>query len=412
MNILFVHQNFPGQFPHLSAALAARGHRVLALTDAGNRRPAPEGVTVMRYRKPDEGAVGGPGLHRFHARACARGVSVARAALVLRDRHGFVPDVIVGHPGWGETLFLRDVWPDARLIVYAEFHYASHGLDTDFDAEFQTDTPERRFAITARQALWAQAMAQADAAISPTEWQAATFPPVFRPLITVAHDGIDTDRMAPDPGAALTLSPPDGPPVTLRAGDEVLTFVNRNIEPYRGAHIFLRALPAVLAARPGARVVVPGGDGISYGTPPPGGGGWRAHLLAEAGDRLDLSRVHFPGRIPYADFVRLMQVTRVHAYLTYPFVLSWSLLEAMAAGAHVIASDTGPVREVVTDGVTGDLVGFFDVPGWSAALTAALATPRGFDDRRRAARALVRARYDLARVCLPRLIALVEGAGG
>ena len=411
MNILFVHQNFPGQFPHLAPALAGRGHRVLALTDEHNARPAPSGVQVLRYRAPAEPDRAATGPAHNYARAAARGVHAARAAVSLRDRHGFVPDVVLGHPGWGETLFLRDVWPQARHLAYAEFYYAATGLDAGFDPEFQPDTPERRFGVTARKAHLAQAMLDADAGLAPTRWQAGTFPPELRGKIAVIHDGIDCDRIAPDPGARVTLTPEGAAPVTLGAGDEVLSFVSRNLEPYRGVHVFLRALPAVLAARPRARVVVVGGDGVSYGGAPADGRSWKRLLLDELGDRIDPARVLFVGRIPYADFVALMQVTRVHAYLSYPFVLSWSMLEAMAAGAHVVGSDTPPVREVLDPGKTGDTVGFFDIAGWSGMLTAALAEPARFDNRRAGARALMRERYDLRGVCLPRLLGFVESGG-
>jgi glycosyltransferase involved in cell wall biosynthesis len=404
MKILFVHQNFPGQFLHLAPALAARGHKVLALTDEHNARPSP--VEVLRYRAPthtpDPAALR---LARTYAKAVERGIACARAARSLRDKHGFMPDLIIGHSGWGETLFLRSVWPKARIVIYAEYYYRARGLDSDFDAEFLPENPDRDFAITAEQAHLGHALAQADAAICPTEWQAATFPPVYRPMIHVMHDGIDTARLAPDQGAQVTL--PNAPP--LHAGDEVLTFVNRNLEPYRGYHIFMRALPLVLAARPKAQVVIVGGDGVSYGRPASDGRSWKETFLTEVADRIDPARVHFTGRVPYAIFAALMQVTRVHAYLTYPFVLSWSVLEAMAAGAHIVASDTGPVREVITQGETGDLVGFFDVPGWAARLTGALAHPARHDPQRRAARALVQARYDLHSICLPRQIAFIEG---
>jgi glycosyltransferase involved in cell wall biosynthesis len=198
---------------------------------------------------------------------------------------------------------------------------------------------------------------------------------------------------------------PDG--TRFRTGDEVLTFASRNLEPYRGYHIFLRALPGVLAARPQAHAVIVGGDETSYGRKPPEGQTWKTRFLDEVRDRLDLSRVHFTGRIPHPDFVALMQVTRVHAYLTYPFVLSWSVLEAMACGALVPGSDTAPVREVIEDGVNGRLIPFFDIPAWTAALTTALADPARFAPLRSAARRTVLDRYALTD-CLPRLIRIVE----
>ena len=404
MKILFVHQNFPGQFLHLAPELQRRGHQVLALTDAANTRPST--VPVARYRAPSEPAdPAACRLGRAYTEASDRGVAVARAARALRDRHGFVPDVIFGHSGWGETLFLKTVWPQARLLVYAEFFYQAEGADTGFDPEFETRPDFERAIVTeARRTHLVTALMGADAAISPTQWQASTVPPALRDRVEVVFDGVNTDLVRPDPVATLTL--PDG--TVLRAGDEVLSFVNRNLEPYRGWHIFARALPAVVAARPGARVVIVGGEGTSYGPPPPKGS-WKDVLLQELEGRLDLSRVHFTGKLPYADFLRLMQVTRVHAYLTYPFVLSWSMAEAMAAGAMVVASDTAPVREFLTDGVTGRLVDFFDVPGWSAALTEALADPAALVPLRRAARAHMVATYDLQRHCLPQIVSFVEG---
>lgn len=406
MRILFVHQNFPGQFLHLAPALAARGHQVAALTDEANARPAPEGVTLWRYRSPpappDPAAVR---LGGTFARMTDRALVAARAARQLRSRHGYVPDLIFGHPGWGETLFLREVWPEARLIVYAEFYYASRGLDVGFDPEFGPVTDDRAFGVIARQAHQALAMAQADAAVAPTRFQADTFPACFRDRIAVLHDGIDTDRLRPDPAARFTL--PSGR--VLAPGDEVLTFVNRNLEPYRGAHVFLRSLPAVLAARPQVQVVIVGGDGVSYGAAPPGGGSWRAALTAELGDRLDPDRVHFVGRLPYSAFVALMQVARVHCYLTVPFVLSWSALEAMAAGALLVGSDTAPVAEAVENGRTGRLVPFPDPAALAAALIDSLAHPDRDAPLRAAARARMVRDYDLRRVCLPRLIAFVEG---
>lgn len=401
MRVLFVHQNFPGQFLHLAPALAARGHQVLALTDEGNQRPSP--VPTVRYKAPDAVETTGA-FGRSYSTHAERGYLAARGARALRDRHGFVPDVIVGHTGWGETLFLREIWPGARLLVYAELLYRTRGHDVGFDPEFQVDSDEARMLAVARGAHLLQGLVQADAAISPTRYQADSFPPALRDGITVIHDGIDTDRVCPNPAATLTL--PGGR--ILRAGDEVLSYVSRSLEPYRGFHVFMRALPAVLAARPQAHVVVVGAEGVSYGSAPRDGGSWKARMLAELGDGLDLSRVHFLGRVPYPDYLSLLQLARVHCYLTYPFVLSWSLTEAMAAGGHVVASDTEPVRELIRDGENGRLVPFFDVPALSAALIRGLAGDPEADRLRAAARRTILEGYDLHRHSLPRQIAWVE----
>ncbi|NGM44840.1 glycosyltransferase [Rhodobacter sp. SGA-6-6] len=405
MKILFVHQNFPGQFLHLAPALAARGHDCRALTDAGNTRASP--IPVWRYRhaaeKVDPAATR---LGRNYTTMSDRGVTVARACLQLREREGYVPDVIFGHSGWGETLFLKEVWPEAKLLIYAEFYYRGRGADVGFDREFGPASFDQVMIAQGRTAHLGQALAHADKGVSPTFWQASTYPPALRSMIEVVFDGVNTDALAPDPTASLTL--PDGK--VLRAGDEVLTFVNRNLEPYRGYHIFMRALPQVLAARPDAQVVIIGGDEVSYGAAPKEGS-WKEVFLNEVKDRLDLSRVHFLGKVPYPQFVSALQVSRVHAYLTYPFVLSWSMMEAMAAGCLVVGARVPPVEEVLRDGHNGRLVDFFDVEGWSRVLTECLADPAAQDRLRAQARRTVQERYDLTRVCLPKMVALVEGLG-
>jgi glycosyltransferase involved in cell wall biosynthesis len=406
MKILFVHQNFPGQFLHLAPELAKRGHDCLALTDGGNQRAS--AIPVSKYKheatKVDPAATR---LGRNYTTMSDRGVNVARAALQLRREKGYVPDVIFGHSGWGETLFLKEVWPEAKLIVYAEFYYKGRGADVGFDREFSSGNFDQIMIAQGRAGHLGQALVHADAGLSPTEWQASTYPGSLRGMIKVIHDGVDTTVMAPNPKADFVL--PNGQ--TLRAGDEVLTFVNRNLEPYRGYHIFMRALPAVLAARPDAQVVIVGGDEVSYGSAPKDAKGWKEIFLAEVRDRIDVSRVHFVGKIPYPQFVALMQVSRAHGYLTYPFVLSWSMIEAMAAGCHIVGSNTAPVTEAITDGVNGTLVDFFDVAAWSRALTTALAEPDRFAPLRAAARATALERYDLRGVCLPQMMAYVEGFG-
>ncbi|MGO4908428.1 glycosyltransferase [Pseudorhodobacter sp. W20_MBD10_FR17] len=403
MKILFVHQNFPGQFLYLAPALQARGHDCRALTDATNKRASK--IPVLRYRHevplPDPKATR---LGRNFIQMTDRGVTAARACLQLRDKHGYTPDVIFGHSGWGETLFLKEVWPDAKLIVYAEFYYRGVDRDVGFDVEFSRGGFDAVMTAQSRAAHLGQSLLHADAALAPTKWQASTYPPALQPMIKVIFDGVNTDVMVPNAAASLTL--PNGQ--QLRAGDEVLTFVNRNLEPYRGYHTFMRALPDVMAARADAQVVIVGGDDVSYGAAAPKGQNWKQMFLDEVSDRIDLSRVHFLGKVPYAQFVALMQISRVHAYLTYPFVLSWSMLEAMSAGAYVVGSRSAPVEELIEDGVNGRLVDFFDIKAWSDALTQGLAEPERFMPLRRAARQTIVDNYDLQSVCMPRMVDFVE----
>ncbi|MTH78872.1 glycosyltransferase family 4 protein [Paracoccus aestuariivivens] len=399
MKILLVHQNFPGQFLHLAPALVARGHEVLALTDERNNRPSP--VRTVRYKAPPaENPV--RGLARTYAEYSERGWLAARGCRALRDRHGYVPDLIFGHSGWGETLFLREIWPEAKLLVYAELLYRTRGQDVGFDPEITPDSDEGRVSTLARSAHLIQGLVQADAGLSPTRYQADSFPPELRQKLTVIHDGIDTDKVRPDPSARLEL--PNGR--VLSAQDEVLSYVSRSLEPYRGFHRFMRALPEVMRVRPDAQVVLIGGDGVSYGGLPRDAESWKAKMLAELDGQLDLERIHFLGRVPYPQYLSLLQIARAHCYLTYPFVLSWSLTEAMAAGCNIVASDTEPVRELIRDGENGRLVPFFDQPALETALIEALTQDSA--RLRSAARQTILDGYDQKSDSLPKLVEWVE----
>jgi glycosyltransferase involved in cell wall biosynthesis len=406
MNILFVHQNFPGQFRYSATALAAdKRHRVVALSINEPAYPTP-GVTVGRYpvrRKPVEAIP--PLLQDFQTKVI-RGEAAAAAALELR-RKGFSPDVIVVHPGWGEHLFLKDIWPKARMLAFMEFFYRAEGHDTNFDPEFRTDDLQARMRTRSKNVNHLTALDAADWAYSPTTWQRSSLPSIFHPRTSVIFDGINTQFIVPDAQAVFTL--PDGR--SVRQGDEVLTFINRNLEPYRGFHIFMRALPAIQKARPDAITLIVGGDEVSYGAKPREGGTWREVMMKEVGEKLDMSRIAFLGRIPYGDYRKLIQVSRAHAYMTYPFVLSWSMLESLAAECLVIGSSTPPVKEVLTEGVNGLLVDFFDVEGWVKSITRALSKPAEFQPLRKAARQGILERYDLNAICLPRQIRLIEALG-
>ena len=342
----------------------------------------------------------------------ARGAAVAKVLLQLR-RDGFTPDVVVGHGGWGETLFVRDVWPGTRIVLHAEFYYSAEGADAGFDPEF-CGTPHEGFAmqVRGRNAAMALALQDADVGVAPTRWQASRFPDELRRKIQVVHEGIDTDLVRPDPNAVLRLK---GAGVVLRPGDEVVTYVARNLEPHRGFHVFMmRALPGILKERPRAHAIIVGGDGTSYGPGPAGGGTWRARMLAEVSDRLDPARVHFVGWLPYGALIRVLQVSAAHVYLTYPFVLSWPMLDAMSAGALVVGSRTPPVEDVIEDGRNGVLRGFFDLDGLVRAVADVLAQPAAWHPLRERARATIRSRYDLRRVCLrgwSDLLAPADGFG-
>jgi glycosyltransferase involved in cell wall biosynthesis len=341
-----------------------------------------------------------------------RGQTALELALDMRSQ-GFNPDLIVAHPGWGESLFLKQVWPKARLALYCELYYRARGADTGFDPEFaQAAAPEQEGArILLKNANNLLHLETADAGLSPTQWQASTFPERFRPTITVVHDGIDTSLIKPQPSVNLALKTQDGQHVKLQRGDEVPTYVARQLEPYRGYHRFMRALPELLKRRPHLRVLIVGGNGVSYGAPPPAGTSWKEVFAQEVKPQIspqDWQRVHFLGSLPYAQYLAVLQLSSVHVYLTYPFVLSWSLMEAMSAGCAIVASNTAPVQEVIEDGTHGLLVDFFDTPGLTDRICSLLDSPSERERLGSAARMRVVADYDLHSQCLPRQLKWVD----
>jgi glycosyltransferase involved in cell wall biosynthesis len=404
MRALFVHQNFPAQYRHVAPALAARkGTEVVALGE--NAAEALPGVTHYRYKAP---TTGGQTTHRYVRRlenAVFRGQQVVRAAMAMQAR-GFVPDIICCHPGWGEGLFLRDVWPSARLLFYYEYYYDSAGGDVGFDPPGQVDIDDacRVRTLNANHLLCLQA---SDWGHTATRWQASRFPDWAQQRLSVVHEGVDTTTIRRRPAPEFTLA--DGR--VLRSGDEVVTFIARGLEPYRGFPSFMRSLPEILAKRPRAQVVLVGGDDPHYGSKPKEGTSWREVMLAELGARLDLTRVHFTGKIPHAALQALLSLSSAHVYLTYPFVLSWSMLEAMANECLVIGSATPPVQEVIEHGRNGLLVDFFSIDEIAATVVRALADPGAFEPLRRAARQTVVERYDLRSICLPQLLGLIDAVG-
>ncbi len=401
MRILFVHQNFPGQYAHLLAHYAADpSNEIVFLTRRANAPFA--GIRKIVYRLSREA---NPGTH-FYVRsiegAVLHGQAVARVALRLK-KEGFVPDVILGHNAWGETLYLKDIFPDAPLLAYFEYYYRASGGDIGFDPEFP-ETLDVRLRVRMLNAVNLIGLEAADRGETATEWQHSTYPARYRDMISVGHEGIDTERVKPDPDAKLIL--PDGHELTRE--DEVVTYVARNLEPYRGFHVFMRALPEIQRRRPKAQIVIVGGDDVSYGRNSGNGRTWRQTLLAEVGAKLDLPRVHFLGRVPFGTFVNALQVSSAHVYLTYPFVLSWSMLDAMAAGCVVVGSATAPLKEVIRDGENGVLFDFLDAKGLASAVESVLDKPKRYEERRARARGTIVERFDMQRVCLPRQIALVD----
>jgi glycosyltransferase involved in cell wall biosynthesis len=401
MNILFVHNNFPAQFRNLASELASRpGNRVAAI-GAQSAQPLPN-VNLLRYRMPAFDVLPThPFARRFDVE-CRRATEVLYALSELRSS-GFEPDLIVGHCGWGETLPLRTMFPQAKIATYCEYYYRPEGQDVHFDPEGPELGLDGLVGLHCKNASTLLALAESDIGLSPTEWQRQTYPPEFQGKIHVVHEGVDGERLRPDPKAQFAI--PGGP--VLRKGEEIVTYVARNLEPMRGFHVFMRSLPRLLAARPNAQVVIVGGEGVSYGESAPAGRTWKAICMEEIASSADLTRVHFLPPQPYDDFVRLLQVSRVHTYLTVPFVLSWSLVEAMVLGCAIVASDTEPVREAIAHGVSGVLTPFLDPEALANRLIELLAAkPARLAALGEAARATALSRYD-KRACLARALDLL-----
>jgi len=414
MNILFIHQHFPGQFKFLAPALAKLGHRVVAMTMQKVEVNVWESVELTYYTAT-KGST--PAIHpwiRDFETKIIRSEACFRASLEMKNK-GFTPDIIVAHHGWGESLFLKEVWPQAKIGIYCEFFYHPHGADVNFDPEFPSLDPGEACRIQLKNLNNLLHFEVADAAISPTHWQASTFPETFRKHISVIHDGIDTNVVAPNPFASLILKTANGEDLKLTRQDEVITFVNRNLEPYRGYHTFMRALPELLRARPKARVLIVGGDDVSYGSRPDekkyGAAKWKDIFISEVRAQIsdqDWQRVHFLGHVPYQYFIPLLQLSTVHVYLTYPFVLSWSLLEAMSAGCAIVASDTKPLKEAIEHNQTGLLFNFFDPAELAAGVVKLLENPSERERLGANARKFAQSNYDLHKVCLPKQVEWVS----
>ena len=401
MKILFIHQNFPAQFAQLAQHLIEQsGNELLALMQPPGR--SFEGVGVVPYRFQHGTQSGIHSLLGEMEAKVLRGEAVADAAQRLKSK-GWLPDVIIGHPGWGELLFIRDIFPDAKLVAYCEYYYRATGQDFNFDIEFKDDSQETLQRMRLKNTVMLNALAEADAAYAPTEWQRQTYPEHLRNRIEVIHDGIDTDYYKPNADTVFQIANKN---VTLRPGDEVITYAARSLEPVRGFHQFMRSLPAVLEKRPNAHVVIMGAVEASYGSEPSDFKSWQDKMLVEVGAKLDPQRVHFTGFLPKEQYLAALQVSKVHVYLTYPFLLSWSMLEAMACGDLVIGSDTTPVTEIIESGKNGLIVPFFDTPVLTQAMIDQLTSTKQISIKK-AARKLIEKEFNQAD-CVDNLLKLIE----
>jgi glycosyltransferase involved in cell wall biosynthesis len=403
MKFLFLHQNMPGQFKHLARILAQDpANQVVFLT---NPKPGVEipNVHKVEYRIPRQSTRHGHYYLIGVEKGVLRGQEVWRVCRELRDA-GFYPDVMVTHPGWGDALYLKDIYPKAALLNFFEFYYNSNGNDRNFVYE-EAHSLDDMTRIRTKNIINHLSLESADWGLSPTFWQKIQHPQVYWPSISVIHDGIDTDAIRPATRREPLTLPNGrviGPDVPL------VTYVSRNFEPYRGFNVVMRGLKHVLDARPDCQIIVIGADGVSYGRQPKGQLTYRQMMLQEL--KPDLSRLHFTGPLPYGPFIEALRRSDVHIYFTVPFVLSWSMMESMAAGCALIASNTAPVREVVRDGYNGLLTDFYDDAALADKISLVLDDPKAFATMRQNARQTIEQHYSLNKL-MPLYLNLIQEMG-
>jgi glycosyltransferase involved in cell wall biosynthesis len=407
MQILFVHQNFPGQYRYLARHFASSpGCEAYAIGERENVKRQlyymPQGIKLMGYDKPREvDADSAYPVKEFanqHYRAQMLG-----GLLTRQKKNGLKPDIIFCHPGWGEGLFLKEFFPDARLIYFFEFYFRPGGL-----AAYQHDDLNSRTKTRIRNTVNLLALDTADVGVSPTRWQWQTHPEEYQSKIRVIHDGVDTAVVKPDPGARVRFGKSAFPDREFSAEDEIITFSVRNLEPSRGFDRYMRALPRLQKLRPNAWFIIVGGDETSYVKGHSSGKPWREVLLEEVGAQLDMSRLLFSGRVPYSDLLALFSISSLHIYMTIPFVLSWSMLEVMACGTPVLGSRTGPVEEVIEDGVNGFLFDYFSEDELVEKVKMLMDDTQLRKTIGQRGREFIIENYDLDTRCLPQHLALVD----
>ncbi|MDJ0738016.1 MAG: glycosyltransferase family 4 protein [Nostocaceae cyanobacterium] len=388
LRILFLHPNFPAQFRHLATVLA-KDNNYQVVFGTNRREGKMTGVYKAIYEPSREASAHTHHYIRNLENAVLTGQAVYRMAEKLKGQ-GFIPDIVYGHSGWGPTLFIKDIFPKTELVCYFEWFYHAHGSDADFDPN-EPINPNDECRIRVKNSPILLDLCSCDRGLSPTNWQRQQFPPEFHSKITVRHDGVDTQYFHSQPGAKLVL-----PRINLDLShvDELVTYVGRGMEPYRGFPQFMEAVALIQQRRPHTHVVVVGEDRVAYGKNLPDGKTYK-QLMLEKLD-LDLSRLHFTDRLPYSEYLQVLQASSAHIYLTRPFVLSWSMLEAMATGCLLVASGTPPVLEVIEDGVNGLLVDFFSPQEIANRVDEALDNPEDMMGIRTQARETIVQNYDLA----------------
>ncbi len=390
MKILFLHQNMPGQYKHLAPAFAKDPENLVVFVTQNKQAELP-GIHKVMYEARRKAS---PHTHRYLSHAetgVLKGQEVWRALHRLKKEEGFVPDVMVCHPGWGDALFLKDVYPDTPQLSFFEFYYHSTGADVGFDPADPIENDDKA-RVRAKNMHHLVGLVDTDWGITPTFWQHSLHPKEFQSKISVIHDGINTKKACPNPEAEFRVNKD----LVFRPGDEVVTYIARNFEPYRGFPTFMQAAEKILKDRPNCHIIACGADEVSYGRRLPEGQTYRKIWREKV--ELDHNRIHFVGTLQYDRLIQMLQVSAAHIYLTYPFVLSWSTLESMACGCALVSSSTQPVLEAVEDGVTGLLADFFSPEEVAEKVYQILDHKDRMADMRVAARESIVQKYDLDRL--------------
>lgn len=385
MRILFIHRNFPAQFRQLAAYLAQdKNNQVVYLT---NRKDFQiQGITKVIYEVAREVKPETHNYMRFYEESILHGQGALREALKLRAQ-GFMPDVIIGH-SWGQSMFIKDVYPEVPYIAHIEWFYNAENSDVDFISEPDIDAKAR---TRVKNSHILVDLYSCDKVITPTKWQLAQIPKDYHNKASVIHEGVDTEFFKPDENVAFKL-----PEITLTRENEVITYATRGMEPYRGFPQFMEAAAIIQKRRPNCHIVIAGEDRVCYGPKLPEGKTFKGVMLEKLD--FDLSRIHFTGSLPYSEYVKLLQVSSVNIYLTYPFVLSWSMLETMSCGGLVLASGTPPVKEVIEDNFNGILFDFFKPQEIVDKVDEILENREKFDYLRINARKTIVENYDLRKM--------------
>ncbi|KNY13335.1 hypothetical protein AKG11_29640 [Shinella sp. SUS2] len=386
MRILFVHNNFPGQYARIVRHLKGRRDiDMLSGSLASNKQPALiKGVGYTPHREARKDIH--PAL-RYTETSVIRGQAVYTALMPIKAK-GWNPDIILAHSGFGDGIFLKDLWPQAKYMPYFEWYYHTYGSDSSFLDGEAPKNPDTELKIRMKNTAILHDLAAMDWGQCPTEFQKNQFPPQFQDRISVLHDGVDTDYFSPDAEAAFSVGS-----LVFRKGDPVITYIARGMEPYRGFPQFMEAVAILQKIRPEVHVVIIGEDRVAYGAKRPDGKTYKEWALENL--PLDENRLHFLGRQPLRALRDALRISAAHVYLTVPFVLSWSMMEAMSAGALIIGSDTDPVREIITDGENGLLVPFFEPETLAERLADVLTDQARYAPLRERARALMLERYDM-----------------